>query len=532
MFTRATVGGMVGGVMILVTAAEMRRLDERTIELGTPGYTLMERAGAGATEALLQRFPAVSDGRVVIVAGKGNNGGDGSVVARLLRAQRVAAEVVLLAPQEELTGDAARALGALRKGGGRFVETVGPSALVQFAKEIDGATLIVDAIFGTGLNTEITDWRADVVRIMNDSGIPIFAIDIPSGLDADRGVPLGVAVRAQATATFGFPKLGQVIHPGVEYVGELSVVDIGIDPQAVEEVAPRASLLTAVDAAAVAPWRLAQAHKGTCGHALVIAGSRGHSGAAILAAHAAARVGAGLATLAGPAALNDIFCSGPPEVMTAPLSDADGRLRFVESELRAVLAAKTAIAVGPGIGTHADAAAVVRFLLREAEAPLVLDADALTCIAADLDVLGTAKARVVLTPHPGEMARLLGCSVEAVQFDRIGAACAFADEHNCIVVLKGARTVVATPGGDMAINSTGNPGMASGGMGDVLCGMIAGLLAQRLDAEKAAGLAVYLHGEIADYLAEIRGPIGFLASDVSAGIPEAYRRLAVNRLRS
>ncbi len=516
--------------MILVTAAEMRRLDERTIELGTPGFTLMERAGAGATEALLQRFPDVREGRVVIVAGKGNNGGDGFIVARLLRAQRIPAEVVLLAPQEELAGDAARALGAFRKAGGRFVETVGAPALTQFAKEIDGATLIVDAIFGTGLNTEITDWRADVVRIMNDSGIPIFAIDIPSGLDADRGVPLGVAVRARATATFGFPKLGQVIHPGAEYVGALSVVDIGIDPQAITELAPRASLLTAADADAVAPWRPPQAHKGTCGHALVIAGSRGHSGAAILAAHAAARVGAGLTTLAGPAALNDIFCSGPPEVMTAPLSDADGRLRFVEAELRAALVGKTAVAVGPGIGTHADAANLVRFLLREAEVPIVLDADALTCVAADLGILRTANARLVLTPHPGEMARLLGGSVEAVQADRIGTARAFASAHNCVLVLKGARTVIAAPDGHTSINSTGNPGMASGGMGDVLCGMIGGLLAQRLDAEKAAGLAVYLHGEVADFLADLRGPIGFLASDVSAGIPEAYRRLAASRL--
>jgi len=515
--------------MILVTAAEMRRLDERTIELGTPGYTLMERAGTGAAEVLLQRFPNAREGRVVVVAGRGNNGGDGFIVARLLRAQRVRADVVLLAKQEEVVGDAARALGALRKAGGRFVETVGESAFQQFAKEIEAATVIVDAVFGTGLNAEISGWRAEILHWMNDSGTPIFAIDIPSGLDAERGVPLGVAVRAQATVTFGFPKIGQVIHPGAEYVGALTVVDIGIDPRAVREVAPRASLLTGPDAATVVPWRRPQSHKGTCGHALVIAGSRGHSGAAILAAHAAARVGAGLTTLSGPASLNPIFCSGPAEIMTAPLRDTDGRVGFDEWELRAALIGKTAIAVGPGLGTHGDGADLVRFLLREADVPLVLDADALTCIVNDLSLLRGAHRQPVLTPHPGEMARLLGCKTEAVQGDRIGCASAFAVEHNCILVLKGARTVIAAPDGHMSINSSGNPGMASGGMGDVLTGMIGGLLAQHVPPEQAACLGVYLHGEIADFLAEHRGPVGYLASDIIAGLPEGYGRLAANR---
>lgn len=517
--------------MILVTAAEMRRLDARTIELGTPGYTLMERAGAGATDVLLQRFPAVRDGRVVVVAGRGNNGGDGFIVARLLRAQRVRADVVLLAQQEEVVGDAARALGALRKSGGRFVETVGESALSQFAKELEAATLIVDAVFGTGLNQDVTGWRAAMLQAMNDSGTPILAIDIPSGLDAERGVPLGVAIRAQATATFAFPKIGQVIHPGAEYVGTLAVVDIGIDAQALREVAPRASLLVAPDAAPLVPWRLPQAHKGNCGHVLVLAGSRGHSGAALLAASAAARVGAGLTTLAGPASLNDIYCSALPEIMTVPLSETDGRVRFDESELRSALFGKAAVVVGPGFGTHADAVQAVSFLLREARVPVVLDADALTCIAHDLSMLRRALVPAVLTPHPGEMARLCASDVAIVQAHRIATARAFAAQHGCLLVLKGARTVIATPEGHMSINSSGNPGMASGGMGDVLAGMIGGLLAQGLSPQDAACLGTFLHGEIADYLAEHRGPIGYLASDIVSGIPEGYGRLAGARPR-
>ncbi len=517
--------------MILVTAAEMRRLDARTIELGTPGYTLMERAGAGATDILLQRFPAVREGRVVVVAGRGNNGGDGFIVARLLRAQRVRADVVLLAQQEEVVGDAARALGTLRKAGGRFVETVGEHALPQFAKELEAATLIVDAVFGTGLNQEVTGWRAAMLQRMNDSGVPIFAIDIPSGLDAERGIPLGVAVRAEATATFAFPKIGQVIHPGAEYVGTLAVVDIGIAAEALREVAPQASLLTAPDVAALVPWRQPQAHKGNCGHVLVLAGARGHSGAAILAASAAARVGAGLTTLAGPASLNDIYCSALPEIMTLALADAVGHIHFDEAELRQALAGKAAVVVGPGLGTHADASQAVGFLLREARVPVVLDADALTCLANDPTLLRQSRGPVVLTPHPGEMARLCSSDVACVQADRIATARDFAAKHGCLLVLKGARTVVAAPDGHVAINSSGNPGMASGGMGDVLAGMIGGLLAQGVSPRDAACLGTFLHGEIADHLVEHRGPIGYLASDIVSGIPEGYSRLAQHRLR-
>jgi len=512
--------------MLLVSAAEMRRMDELTISLGTPGYTLMERAGAGAVEVLLQQFPRAREGRVVIVAGKGNNGGDGFIIARLLRAQRILAEVILLARQEELSGDALRALTALRKAGGRFVETVADRALPQFRKEIDGAVLIVDAIFGTGLRSDVEGWRAEVIARMNESRTPIFAIDIPSGLDADHGVPLGVAVRAHSTVTFGFPKLGQVVHPGVEYVGPLAVVDIGIDERAVAEVNPQASLLTAADAAALVPWRDPQAHKGTCGHVLIIAGARGHSGAAVMASQAAARGGAGLTTLAGPESLNGIFCAAAPEVMTAAWSEQDGHIRFVAADVEAALVGKSAVVVGPGLGTHRDAGDLIRFLLARCTAPIVLDADALTLVARDLQLLRQTQASLILTPHPGEMARLLDCDVAAVQGDRIGTARRFAQAHDVIVVLKGARTIVATPDGQLVINSTGNPGMATGGMGDVLAGLIGALLAQRVSPRAAAALAVYLHGEIGDHLSERRGPIGFLASDIAAGLPEGYARLA------
>src|SRR5512139_802998 len=365
--------------MIVVTAAESRRLDELTIQrYGTPGHVLMERAGAGATAVLLEQFPHVrKNKRVLVVAGKGNNGGDGFVIARLLRRRGIKAEVVLLGRQAEVKGDAARALAALRRAGGVVAEAAG-AAIADLPAKMQQTTLLVDAVFGTGLNAAVEGHHADVLQMMNASGVPIFAVDIPSGLHADRGTPLGVAVQAEATATFGFAKIGQVIYPGVQHVGALAVVDIGIAPEAVAEVRPQTRLLAAPDVAALIPVRAPEAHKGSCGHVLVLAGSRGHSGAALMTAHAAARSGAGLTTLAGPASLNDVLASGRPEVMTALLPDRDGFVEFEEAQLRTLLAGKTAVVVGPGLGTHQGAETIIRFLLTETALPMVVDADALT----------------------------------------------------------------------------------------------------------------------------------------------------------
>jgi hydroxyethylthiazole kinase-like uncharacterized protein yjeF len=513
--------------MILVTAAEMRRLDQLTIQrYGIPGHVLMERAGNGATRVLLEQFPHVRRKRVVVVAGKGKNGGDGFVIARLLHRKNVRADVVLLGKATDVTGDAARMLKALRRSRVPIIEVATNKDVAKLSAKLADAALLVDAIFGTGLNAPVEGRYAEILHLMNASGVPIFAVDMPSGLDADRGTPLGVAVQAEATATFGFAKVGQVIYPGVDHVGTLAVVDIGIASQAVAEVQPRTRLLDADEVAPLVPRRAPEVHKGSCGHVLVIAGSRGHTGAALLAAHAACRSGAGLTTLAGPASLNAVFCSGVPEVMTAPLRDVDGRLEFDAAELRILLQGKTAVIVGPGIGTHAAAEQLVRFLLTEVSVPMVVDADALTCLSRDLSVLKGARAQALLTPHPGEMARLLACETAAVQADRVSAARSFAAAHGCVLVLKGARSVIAAADGAVSINSTGNPGMASGGMGDALSGILGGLLAQGLAPADAACLGVYLHGEVADHVAATRGQLGLLASDVIDGIPAGLARLA------
>jgi NAD(P)H-hydrate epimerase len=512
--------------MILVSAAEMRRLDQLTIEGGTPGHVLMERAGQGATRALLHWFPHVRRKSVLIVAGKGNNGGDGFVMARLLRRKGIAARVALLGRASEIKGDALRNLSALRKQRGSIDEIQTSEDLDGLGRQLDRAVLVVDAIFGTGLNATVDGIVADVIELMNSSGVPVFSVDIPSGLDADRGVPLGTTVQAEATATFGFAKIGQMLAPGVDYTGALAVVDIGISPAALDIVSPATRLIEAGAVAGLVPRRRRDAHKGDSGHLLIIAGSRGRTGAAQLAARAALRGGAGLVTLAGPAALNPILCAAAPEVMTAVLPDHDDRLVFDAAQLARLLDGKSAVVVGPGMGTHEDARRTVLWLLEHASIPIVADADALSCIAAS-PVWPPAGAGLIVTPHPGEMARLNGSDSDAVQSDRVGVARRFAGARQCVVVLKGARSVIADADGAAWINPTGNPGMAVGGMGDVLSGLLGALLAQGLDTEDAAQLAVYAHGAAADAIVTARrAEIGLLASEVADALPRTLGRLA------
>jgi NAD(P)H-hydrate epimerase len=510
--------------MIVVSAGEMRRLDELTIARGTPGYVLMERAGEGATAVLLKRFPDVHGRRVVIVAGRGNNGGDGFVIARLLANKGVRARVVLVGRRQDVKGDAARALAGLEGTSVRLVEVPDESGSSALQDAIAGASVLVDAVFGTGLNAEVTGLYRDVFDRMNAAGIPIFAVDIPSGLNADTGHPFGTAVKACATVTFGFAKIGEVIQPGLRYVGDLTIVDIGIAPEAVVEVNPRVELLEPAAVAERVPRRAPDAHKGSSGHVVIFAGSRGHSGAALLAAHAACRGGAGLTTLAGPASLNAVFSLGVPEVMTAAIADDDGLIRFDRGAVEAILEGKRAVVVGPGLGTHRAAEELVKHLLMVGR-PVVIDADGLTCLSKGVDVLKAARSTVVLTPHPGEMARLLGTNIEEVQADRVAMARGFARKHHCVVLLKGARSVIAAADGAVWINPTGNAGMASGGMGDVLAGLIGALLAQGLTAADAACLGTYLHGAVADDIAREQGQLGMRASDIIEALPRGFGRI-------
>jgi NAD(P)H-hydrate epimerase len=505
--------------MLVTSAAEMRALDRWTIEHGTPGHVLMERAGAGAVRVLRRHWPRLR-GPVVIVCGRGNNGGDGFVMARRLKAAGVRVSVWLVGRREAVSGDAARMLARWR-GTTQEVERIAP-----LREALGGARLIVDALLGTGLNAPVTGLAAEVVGAMNAAEAPVFAVDIPSGLSADSGRPLGVAVGAEVTATFGLPKVGQCLHPGVELCGTLEVVDIGIPPEAMDAIAPRIALLEAAGVGALLPPREPEAHKGTNGHALIIAGSRGKLGAALLAAEASVRCGAGLTTLAVPDALQPLAEARVPEVMTASLPDgAGGGAALGDGKvLAALLEGRSVVVCGPGIGLTNDTRALVSHLLRTATVPLVLDADALNAVAGT-ELLKAAGAPVIVTPHPGEMSRLLGRPTTDVQADRLGSARELAAATGVICLLKGARTIVAEPGGRAAISPTGNPGMGSGGMGDALSGMLGALLAQGLAPADAAALGVYAHGAAADAVAGRRGQVGLRARDVIEELPPTLAAL-------
>ncbi|HHP7233918.1 MAG TPA: NAD(P)H-hydrate dehydratase [Desulfobacterales bacterium] len=514
--------------MILVTADEMRAMDRRTIEtFGIPGRVLMESAGRGAAEFLLEQFPDIGARNVAVVAGRGNNGGDGHVIARCLAQRDIAVTVYLLAERSRVSGEAGENLGLLTEMGVPVEEVPDGDAFDAAKAAMRRHDLWIDAILGTGLKSDVKGFFRDVIEFINNSEHPVFAVDVPSGLDSDTGRICGSCIRASATATFAFAKTGHFIHPGASLRGVLRIVDIGVPPHIVAEVAPKQFLLTTSWIQAVLRPRAPDIHKGKTGHLLVAAGATGKTGAASMTAMGAMRSGAGLVTLAVPAALNAILETLLTEVMTVPLEDqGSGILKAPAAKILLELAeGKNALALGPGIGQSAETRQAVRALVSECRTPLVIDADGLNLLADDTSVLRHRKSATILTPHPGEMARLTGGSVADIQSDRVGCARRFAEDHRVHLVLKGANTVIAHPDGSVYLNSTGNAGMASGGMGDVLTGMIAGFLAQGYSPDAAANIGVYLHGAAADSLAESVGPYGYIATDVMQQIPVEIGRI-------
>jgi len=512
--------------MKVVTGDTMQRMDRRAIEeFGIPGIHLMENAGRGCARAICERYGPPAGRLVLIVAGKGNNGGDGYVIARVLQENGWEVRTVVLAARHEIAGDALANLDRLDPATVTFSPS--PSGLAPFGQYLERAAVVVDALFGTGLKSEVRGWLAEVIELINGAGKPVVAVDIPSGIDAGSGRVLGCAVRADLTVTFALAKLGHVLYPGVEYCGTLTVVDIGIPSQ----VAADAEGVDFVDrelARLLLKPRDRQAHKGSFGHCLVIAGSTGKTGAAAMAANSAVRTGSGLVTLAVPASLNTILEIKTTEAMTLPLPD-DGTGRLTDLSAPAVLEAlggKSAVALGPGLSWHPDTACLIRRLVVAIEAPLVMDADGLNALSEDIDLLMHRQCScLVLTPHPGEMARLTRTSTAAVEEDRIGAARSFAGRYGVYLILKGARTVIAAPDGRIAINGSGNPGMASGGMGDVLTGIVASLLGQGYSPFDACRLGVYIHGHAADLVAADKGEIGMSAVDVQERLPWAFKTL-------
>ncbi len=513
------------------TAEEMRRLDRRAIEtLGIPGLALMENAGQGAATAILRWLPALGlrrRPRVAVVCGKGGNGGDGFVVARRLKRAGLAVSVWLAAPAAEIGGEAGAMLRALRATGLRPRAVESESALAAALVEAD---VVVDALLGTGARGAPAGLTARVIEAINASGRPVVALDIPSGLPADGGPPPGPAVRARLTTTFAGLKRGLVTGAGLDYAGQVVVVPIGIPAAEVgRDIAT--FLLEPADLQPYLPPRPRTAHKGTYGRLLIVAGSLGKTGAAALAARAAMRSGAGLVTVATAASQQPVVASLLLEAMTEALPETAARSVSTKAleVLRELAGARDAVALGPGLGLDADTQALARTLVGELERPLVVDADALTALVGHLGALQHSAGPRCLTPHPGEMARLLGASVAEVERDRIEAARAFATAHGVHLVLKGAGSVIAAPSGTAWVSPTGNPGMASGGTGDVLTGMVGAFLARGLESAAALQLAVYLHGRAGDLAAGRVGEEALVASDLLAALPEALRELAPRR---
>src|SRR5581483_1486372 len=522
--------------MKIVTAAQMQALDRRTIqESKVPSLTLMERAGTAVVKVIEQRDRPLRGKVVAVVCGKGNNGGDGFVVARLLRGRGATVTAVTLGRPETFSPDAQAMYRRLVRGTGRAGSVLVCSNRNDLTQALAKSSLIVDALFGTGLTKPITGLHRDAIETINEASatrrVPVIAVDMPSGIHADTGEMMGAAVRATATVTFGLPKVGLYSGAGIDHAGDITVADIGIPQAYVDATATNTSLITADIAAAALPERRISSHKGSFGHAGIIAGSPGKTGAAAMAAKAALRVGTGLVTVATPAGAHLALECKTLEAMTMPMPETDAHTLAVSAiePLLAFAAERSAVAIGPGLTTHPETIELVRRLITRIQTPLVLDADALNAIAGHADVLSHCKIMPVVTPHPGEMARLSGTTTPAVNADRLGTAARFAAGARAITVLKGARTVIAHPDGRVAICPTGNPGMATAGTGDVLTGMIVGLLAQRVPGWDAACAAVYLHGLAGDLAAEQIGQIGLTAGDVIGHIPHAIQTVLARR---
>ncbi len=506
----------------LLTSAEMGELDARTIQkAGVPGPVLMETAGRGVFRALWNRFSRQARAGAVVVCGRGNNGGDGFVVARCLLNRGVGVRTFLLGSRDRVSPDAGVHLDAYLGSGGALTEVGGDGA--DLAAAVSGASLVVDAILGTGLRSDVRGLAARAIEAVNRAEGTVVSVDVPSGVDADTGRVCGRAVRADLTVTFAWPKRGHFLFPGAALRGDLVVVDIGIPPGFLSPGENTLRLLEGADLAGLI-IRPAAAHKGTLGHVWVAGGSPGKTGAPGLAAVGALRAGAGLVTVAHPGGL-PVAARLPLEVMTAPLGPESGWAAAAWEALPPEAARAGAWVVGPGMGTSEGARAFLGKLL-EQPAPVVLDADALNLLAANPEGLWNGAGPRILTPHPGEAGRLLGIPTPEVQADRVGAVRELARRFGCAVILKGAGTLVTAPGEPVWLVPVGNPGMATAGTGDVLAGVVGAFLARGMRAVDAALAGAWVHGVSGDLTAARRGAEGMTAGDLVGALPDAMKRLA------
>ena len=505
----------------VLTTQQMAEVDRATIEAGIAGIVLMENAAARVVEYIVEKYSPVDEQRILVVCGKGNNGGDGLAIARQLHVRFSPQNlwVVLTARPDELAGDAAANLKMLRVSGVQEYSDFGP--------EMRQATLVIDAVLGTGLNGPAQGTALDAIREINSLGISakVVSVDIPSGLSGDSGIPPGAFVHADATVTFTAPKICHAIPLACDLMGDLRVAPIGSPPAMYEDNAEiQLALVTAESVAPCFAPRARDSNKGRFGHVLVIAGSRGKPGAAAMTGIAALRSGAGLVTVACPESAVSSISSHYPEIMMEPLPETpSGEIARNALDRIAELSAKrTLVAIGPGIGTHRETRDVVARLFAKLAQPMVIDADGLNCMAES--AWGEPAGLRVLTPHPGEMSRLAGSEIAAIQADRVSAARSFAASHKVVVVLKGERSLIGFPDGRVWINPTGSPSMAKGGTGDILTGMVSALIGQFPDdPDRALAAAVYLHSLAGEIAARHQAEQTVLATDLLNYLAEGIR---------
>ncbi len=518
--------------MKLANPGEMKKIDQVAIEnYKIPGSLLMETAAKFVAEKARERIEAENESRVVlIIAGKGNNGGDAFAATRHLHQWGYSVKVVSLVPREKVDGDPEIFLEILEKLDVPIIYVGNDNSLPVFERLVEEAGLIIDGIFGTGIHGEVTGLFAGVIRIINESGKKVVSIDIPSGINGRNGQVCGIAVKADETVTFSLLKPGILQYPGKSYAGKISLADIGIPPAAIQSVSPDGILMDTTIAKSLLPQRPEDGHKGTFGRVIVITGSTGMTGAGTLAATAAFKTGSGLVYLAVPDTLAPVYGVTIPEAITLPLRGEDGASFTGNIEyLTEIVHTMDAVVIGPGLSTKLSVSKLVEEMITTCEKPMVIDADALNGIADNPEILLKRKAPIVITPHPGEFARLTGVSVNRIQKNRIEQALAFSERYRVTVVLKGAGTIIAYPDGKYYLNNTGHSGMAVAGSGDVLSGIIGSLIGQGVHFNKAATLGVFIHGRCGEQLAmENWGEAGFTAGELCRWIPKVKAEMKMS----
>jgi len=510
--------------MKVLNSSQMKKIDKKAMkDLGIIGPLLMENAGAEISREMIKRIPVLEKKSVTIVCGKGNNGGDGFVVARHLFNKGCSPHVILLAEKKELKGDAELNCRIADKMGIPITEVISQDEWEKVGEVVMGSDVIVDAIFGTGLKKPAGGRYVRVIEDINKSDSYIVAVDIPSGISSDKFQIIGPSIKADLTVTMAAPKISHVFPPAEDYMGEVVIADISAPPFLFEDKALNMEMIEKDRLVSYFKKRGKNTHKGTYGHLFILAGSLGKTGAAVMAGKAALEMGAGLVTVGTPKSCLPIVARSMMELMTEPLEETTEWTLSEKAldKIKELLKGKNAVLIGPGISTHKQTSKLIRSLLPLIEVPVLLDADALNCVASDPEILKSLSPPVVITPHPGEFARLVKKTTKEVVEKKLELAPGFANEYGVYVVLKGYRTIIATPDKKIFINPTGNPGMATGGSGDVLSGMISSLIMQGGDFLDAVLASVYVHGLSGDMAVKKTGEKSLMAGDLIDFLPQA-----------